>query len=1837
MENPGDSMFNVHVNSQWKVVNVEWSPHKSRDGFVASTFNQTFLVWNFAMASKKPIYFLSDNMGSATDFNWSPFDPNALITSSVDPYIRLWDLRTPKNPSFKFTDWNATSSIEFSKTDEYCFVSGYQNSANIWDTRNGSRPLISIKNAHNSTVYSVSTHHTKRNILITSANDKTVKVTLFTTHPVYSFSITYKWDWNYSSEDYLSRTYYNEKSISKARFMPCCDGFVVSFKDPESGMSIYLSDESEPIHHFDSHGGAVSEFIWRSRGVDKFLHTWSFPEHLEKKLLMKTDKSTPKSKLHSINKEWLKRQPTFTNPYLGIIYGPIGNNKAYGDNYLNGKNNSSSDKIANSTFRNFKSKRNNYQENNRKAKLVHPLYRIYSNINDVQKLYKKIKKSLYNRELGRFFSRQNIVSNNNLSIRNDFSKAYYSQKRHHHSRKLLKAGLRSLCSASNYITYSDPFTCSLRNHESGEKLKIITIKKEINSVSHIENKVRFISCLSISQSKKDEIFTATMIVMGPWGSSKKINIPLKVSMIFGSQYPKKPPFFKIHKEYNDFKISTQNYRYLNLMTLLITNWCAQLSTPSILCLIFLFRYGIEPPFMSGILYNFLRYNSRMLFKRISQRVNPSYIRKKTFSRESMDYSSDDLPKFQSSSSRSLKPPSFFFDLNSDSYSGTTSESTSCSESISVSEKSFISTALFSELNDNNNSASDLSYDDFSIDNYDSDYKIRANREKINKLVRIDHLGSDLDDPYKYSQRNSSGIPMTETSHNIKSQNSNNVPFPRLCSGVFTGDNKLVLFFASLYTPSTYPGEFGLFLLNPPSLLEDEVVESGFPPTISKNSNLNSMLDSSTRNENDSSIANLHMSTLSKQIRVLRKPIAYQGAEYYKAMVQLKIQEQSARFIGTHQVDIGGKNLPFGNYYLNSKDYNHEQYSSDDDSIFYKDTEDNINFYDDHHPHQSKKFNRKYSKYAYRSTKGNINSNGLPNGKKMSLRGFDSTRYKPPSYKQDFQYYSNKGVEPTLSSKFSSSIITQPDSESKIRSTSTVDNNNPYIQHQRSYSYYLKPRGISDRKLHYDSVPNIGDKDIENQHFSDNKPPNNIGVRNVRGKSGPWDSLDTLGVGIPSRKNGHHESWIDDVPRFYFKSGLSSVKKSKSKQNIDSNLDIAAQDKSEFPELTQQSPPMTTSIGNMCLIMDAQIWDPIVDSELASKIILSKRGLSLDKSQLCLKNAESCLSSGSRYMSSAWYVLSDIFKNIENMDGRSVLEFCNPIVKEYLLDVLDKAIGLIDIENSVLLCCAFSSNFGLSSLDNKLSINSSITRRPFNRKNFRRNESGLKISHTSLPIEDASGKFFPACSSRSSHFHMLKEQDAFSKLFDSINKGEKYENSIKSFPNNKSGDPDFLNPNDPIMKFKVNEDNTLFKSVFLAESLFENSFSDIISGDNQKINKKYAETSDFIQRHSDNYDINNNFDAESTQLDHRISEVFNFFLSSENRLKHEPFLGNLFDDLKIQSGELLTKKIDSMANGNRKSAFPKPLNKKLRENWRSTDVKLRMINGAGIHDIIDFPSSKINHREVFRNFFGYNDNSQNSRYNLKEPDLDPFNKTIFRLFDGIPKDWIGSIVGFKTLYTDLLFAFGYQRLANEICRSFGDSNETIYKQFELLPSTDKTGSSENSRSPKEKSTTEQEYLDMREKIDVGSNEVLDNNFGSMGSIGIDGSINSLDDYFYNSENESTYLHHNSRKTENGWFINGQNDIGNIQEDFNISPTNDTRLICFYCNEPVYGLGLICSDCHHGGHIDHVEKWLSYLKKSIKDDSQRPGILGDSIKDKSAKLSNFYKMCPNSCDFERTFLN
>jgi WD40 repeat protein len=95
LENPFDPPRIFHHSSKWDVADVQWNPHVSRNGWIASTSNQKALVWNVNRDSTtSPIEFtLCKHMRAVSDIHWSPFLPETLATCSYDAYVHLWDLR----------------------------------------------------------------------------------------------------------------------------------------------------------------------------------------------------------------------------------------------------------------------------------------------------------------------------------------------------------------------------------------------------------------------------------------------------------------------------------------------------------------------------------------------------------------------------------------------------------------------------------------------------------------------------------------------------------------------------------------------------------------------------------------------------------------------------------------------------------------------------------------------------------------------------------------------------------------------------------------------------------------------------------------------------------------------------------------------------------------------------------------------------------------------------------------------------------------------------------------------------------------------------------------------------------------------------------------------------------------------------------------------------------------------------------------------------------------------------------------------------------------------------------------------------------------------------------------------------------------------------------------------------------------------------------------------------------------------------------------------------------------------------------------------------------------
>ncbi|KAF9960839.1 hypothetical protein BGZ70_008459 [Mortierella alpina] len=290
LENPYEPPRVLHHLTKWEVADVQWNPHFSRENWIASTSNQKALIWNLSHNAPRAVeLILHAHNRAISDINWSPFHPDLLATCSVDTFVHVWDLRTPKKPVNSFCAWTAAATVvKFNRKDEFMLASAHDTKVEIWDTRKGSSPFISIP-AHKQKINGIDWSRKHRNHIVTCSLDKMVKF------------------WDIDDPSKPNNEIMTKSPVWRARHTPFGHGILTMPQRTETALSLWNRDKSsEPVCKFEGHTDTVKEFVWRVRDVgddpDQRLFqlvTWSKDQHLrlwpisEKMLEAMDHKATP--------------------------------------------------------------------------------------------------------------------------------------------------------------------------------------------------------------------------------------------------------------------------------------------------------------------------------------------------------------------------------------------------------------------------------------------------------------------------------------------------------------------------------------------------------------------------------------------------------------------------------------------------------------------------------------------------------------------------------------------------------------------------------------------------------------------------------------------------------------------------------------------------------------------------------------------------------------------------------------------------------------------------------------------------------------------------------------------------------------------------------------------------------------------------------------------------------------------------------------------------------------------------------------------------------------------------------------------------------------------------------------------------------------------------------------------------------------------------------------------------------------------------------------------------------------------------------------------------------
>ncbi|KXS22169.1 hypothetical protein M427DRAFT_26805 [Gonapodya prolifera JEL478] len=220
LDNPvSNARFLPHI-SKWDVTDCQWNPHPGRESIIASTSNQTCLIWNTspslveiptstslapsplaALKSAPSPYVhsvLSAHTRAISDLNWSPFHPDLILTCAMDAWVYLWDLRTQgggttagsgagtvanhsgagiTKPVGNWCSWTAgASQVRWNRVNEHIFASSHDKDFRIWDIRKGSLPISLTPAAHTNRIFYLDWCYHSAYDLVTCGQDRAVRL-----------------------------------------------------------------------------------------------------------------------------------------------------------------------------------------------------------------------------------------------------------------------------------------------------------------------------------------------------------------------------------------------------------------------------------------------------------------------------------------------------------------------------------------------------------------------------------------------------------------------------------------------------------------------------------------------------------------------------------------------------------------------------------------------------------------------------------------------------------------------------------------------------------------------------------------------------------------------------------------------------------------------------------------------------------------------------------------------------------------------------------------------------------------------------------------------------------------------------------------------------------------------------------------------------------------------------------------------------------------------------------------------------------------------------------------------------------------------------------------------------------------------------------------------------------------------------------------------------------------------------------------------------------------------------------------------------------------------------
>ncbi|KAJ2663822.1 hypothetical protein IWW48_001088 [Coemansia sp. RSA 1200] len=264
LEFPHSPARTIGLESRWKIANVAWCPSTAHHGWVGTAVNQTLLIHDLANNTDKPMLVLKAHPMAITDIAWVPRIPSWIGTASIDPVVKVWDVRRDQKPVWYYSEWEPADLLSFNNVQMHKMASVHRTKIALWDLRFGSSPLLTMDEAHSDNITSISWHPTNENILVSASHDGAVR----------------RWsvDHDRPDEEYSMRF---DSEVLGASYLPFGDGLLVTQRTVRNSVAIVRdSPAGAVVHEFVGHAGAVLGTAWRTDhsaggGPDHQLVTWA--------------------------------------------------------------------------------------------------------------------------------------------------------------------------------------------------------------------------------------------------------------------------------------------------------------------------------------------------------------------------------------------------------------------------------------------------------------------------------------------------------------------------------------------------------------------------------------------------------------------------------------------------------------------------------------------------------------------------------------------------------------------------------------------------------------------------------------------------------------------------------------------------------------------------------------------------------------------------------------------------------------------------------------------------------------------------------------------------------------------------------------------------------------------------------------------------------------------------------------------------------------------------------------------------------------------------------------------------------------------------------------------------------------------------------------------------------------------------------------------------------------------------------------------------------------------------------------------------------------------------